>query len=476
MTAAHLVESTLLLGMAIAAAHLPRLAARTRYAVVFLALLKFAVPWKWPASNGGTIEIAIPGPIAATSQRLASATPPLWPLILQVIWLSVAAALFLLIVRRARRAVAEALDGAVPAPAREQALVPLRGVVLLRAPGAAAPAAIGIVRPRIVIPASLDLAGDELAAILAHECAHVARRDNLLALIDAALGAALWFHPLVWMARRILARAREEACDEAVVARGGASAEAYLGALAKVCRAAVAPRVAGVSCIVSNTIRERMNAIMNLSRRRPLPHRLVVAAAVALLAAASLLHAQEKPCQYVMKVALGHDSHGNYEFDIAVIDKTTGDTIAHPHLHTPPGVPASITSNDTKPPFKIDVTGDAGGNASARLQILDAAGNVVATSAYKVTNTTTSSKQTHTSSSSGSDTISINLRDADLKDVVTKFAAIANLETRIDADVDGKVNAEFHDVPWDQALKQILFTQGCEFEVDGRTMHVRRIR
>ena len=469
MTAAHLVESTLLLGMAIAAAHLPRLAARTRYAVVFLALLKFAVPWKWPASNGGTIEITIPGPIAATSQRFASAAPPLWPLVLQAIWLAVAAALFLLIILRARRAVAEALEGAVPAPAREQALVPRRGVVLLRAPGAAAPAAIGIVRPRIVIPASLDLADDELAAILAHECAHVARRDNLLALIDAALGAALWFHPLVWLARRILARAREEACDEAVVARGGGSAEVYLAALAKVCRAAVAPRVAGVSCIVSNTIHERMNAMMNLPLRRPLPHRLVVAAAVALLAAASLLHAQEKAGMYVMKVALGHDSHGNYEFDITVIDKTTGDTIAHPHLSTPPGVPASITSTDTKPPYKIDVTGDAAGNASARMQILDAAGNVVATSEFKST-----TKHTHTSSSTNN--ISINLHDADLKDVVTKFGAIANLETRIDADVDGKVNAEFHDVPWDQALKQILFTNGCEFEVDGRTMHVRRIR
>ena len=35
---AHLVESTIVLAIAIAAAHLPRLAARTRYAIVFLAL------------------------------------------------------------------------------------------------------------------------------------------------------------------------------------------------------------------------------------------------------------------------------------------------------------------------------------------------------------------------------------------------------------------------------------------------------
>jgi len=42
-----------------------------------------------------------------------------------------------------------------------------------------------------VIPAALQLEDDELEAILAHECAHVARHDNLLALIDAAVGAAL---------------------------------------------------------------------------------------------------------------------------------------------------------------------------------------------------------------------------------------------------------------------------------------------
>ena len=38
----HLLESTLLLAIAILIAHIPRLAARTRYAIVFAALMKFA--------------------------------------------------------------------------------------------------------------------------------------------------------------------------------------------------------------------------------------------------------------------------------------------------------------------------------------------------------------------------------------------------------------------------------------------------
>ena len=244
---AHLVESTIVLAIAIAAAHLPRLAARTRYAIVFLALVKFAIPSTILAKPKGMIAISIPGPIAVTPHAFAT-TPSVWPAVVQAVWLSIAVALFLLILWRARRAVSEALDGAVLAPEREQAMLRCRGVVLLRSPGASAPAAIGIFRPRIVLPAALDLGDDELETILAHECAHIARHDNVLALLDAAAGAALWFHPLVWIARRILARAREEACDEIVVAR--VSADVYLAALAKVCRAAAAPRVAGVSCIV----------------------------------------------------------------------------------------------------------------------------------------------------------------------------------------------------------------------------------
>ncbi|HKS24736.1 MAG TPA: M56 family metallopeptidase [Thermoanaerobaculia bacterium] len=363
---AHLLESTFLLGIAIAAAHLPRLAARTRYAVVFLALLKFAVPWKFHPP-GGTIEISVPAPITAAAPHAFASAAPLWPAIVEAVWLSIAVALFILIIVRARRAASEALEGAVAAGE-------FRGVAVLRSPSLAAPAAIGILRPRIVIPAALDLGRDELEAILAHERAHIARRDNLLALLDAALGAALWFHPLVWIARRILARAREEACDEIVVAESGA--DTYLAALANVCRAAAAPRVAGVSCIVSNTLSERMEAIMTLSLRRALPHRIVVAAAVALLCAVTLVHAKEGTSR-----------------------------------HTEGGQP-----------------------------------------------------------------ITLQLQDADLKDVVRVFGQLTGFETKVDADVDGRVTVHFEDMPWDQALQRILAENKCEYEIDGKTIHVRRMR
>jgi beta-lactamase regulating signal transducer with metallopeptidase domain len=447
---AHLVESTLILGIAIAVAHLPRLAARTRYAVVFLALLKFAVPWKFHPP-GGTIEISVPGPITAVAPHAFASAAPLWPTVVQAIWLSVAVMLFVLIIIRARRAAAEALAGAIAAE-------DFRGVAVLRSPNMAAPAAIGILRPRIVIPADLDLGRDELEAILAHERAHIARRDNLLALLDAALGCALWFHPLVWIARRILARAREEACDEIVVARSGA--DTYLAALAKVCRAAAAPRVAGISCIVSNTLRERMEAIMTLSLRRALPHRIVVAAAVALLAAVTLVHAKDGTSRYTMQVSIDID-RGQYTFDIAVRDTTTNEIVAHPRVTTPAGVPAEITAGN----YKIRAVAEKDGHAEVVMKVLDENGNAV-----------DGLKTVYTVNKQAAQAITLHLQDADLKDVVRVFGQLTNLETKVDPGIDGRVSVHFEDVPWDQALQRILFENKCEYEIDGKTIHVRRIR
>lgn len=447
---AHLAESTLILGVAIAAAHLPRLAARTRYAVVFLALLKFAVPWKFHPP-GGTIEISVPGPITAAAPNAFASAAPLWPAILEAIWLSIAVALFILVIVRARRAAAEALEGAVAAGE-------FRGVAVLRSPNLAAPAAIGILRPRIVLPAALDLGRDELEAILAHERAHVARRDNLLALLDAALGAALWFHPLVWIARRILARAREEACDEIVVAQSGA--ETYLAALANVCRAAAAPRVAGVSCIVSNTLRERMEVIMTLSLRRALPHRIVVAAAVALLAGVTLVHAKEGTSRYTMQVGINID-RGQYVFDITVRETATNEIVAHPKITTPAGVPAEVTGGK----YVVRAVGQNDGHAEVTMTVLDDNGNVV-----------DGLKTVYTVNREGGQPITLHLQDADLKDVVRVFGQLTGFETKVDPDVDGRVSVHFEEMPWDQALQRILAENKCEYEIDGKIIHVRRMR
>ncbi|HEV7424999.1 MAG TPA: M56 family metallopeptidase, partial [Thermoanaerobaculia bacterium] len=296
----HLLESTLFLAIAILIAHIPRLAARTRYAIVFAAVMKFAIPSaivpRLLAAFGidlaemkATIVISALGPLSMES--LPQTAAPIWPVIVIAIWAAIAIALLARSFLRGRNGMRLALANAVAADdgvllrARERAGV-AKPIRLFRSPSIATPATVGLLRPIIVIPADTQLAGAELETILTHECAHVARRDNLLSVIESIAGSALWFHPLVWIARRVLNATREEACDAIVISSGDTNT--YLTALGKVCGAAIAPRAAGISCIVSNTIQERMNAIMRFGTRRLLPHRAVTTAVITLIAIATI--------------------------------------------------------------------------------------------------------------------------------------------------------------------------------------------
>jgi hypothetical protein len=56
--------------------------------------------------------------------------------------------------------------------------------------------------------------------VLAHELAHIARRDPLRHVLTRLVVAAYWFHPLAWLAARQARAAQEQACDEAVLALG----------------------------------------------------------------------------------------------------------------------------------------------------------------------------------------------------------------------------------------------------------------
>jgi beta-lactamase regulating signal transducer with metallopeptidase domain len=89
------------------------------------------------------------------------------------------------------------------------------------------PLAVGYVRPIIMLPSSLlsKLDQQQLLQVLIHECAHARRRDALAALYQRLLLAIFWFHPLVYVASRLLDGVREEICDNYVL--GAASAKSY---------------------------------------------------------------------------------------------------------------------------------------------------------------------------------------------------------------------------------------------------------
>lgn len=101
------------------------------------------------------------------------------------------------------------------------------------------PLLLGGARPAILLPASLvETARDaELQLVLAHELAHLKRRDFLWSSVVAAAHALFFFHPLVWLGRQQYRLAQEMACDELTVGTTGASTREYAELLLKVATA-----------------------------------------------------------------------------------------------------------------------------------------------------------------------------------------------------------------------------------------------
>jgi beta-lactamase regulating signal transducer with metallopeptidase domain len=485
----HLLESTLLLAIAILIAHIPRLAARTRYAIVFAALMKFAIPSAIVprilaafgidlAGMKGTIVISALGPLSMTN--LPETAAPIWPMAAFAIWAVITAALLARSFVRGRASVRLALSNAIDADdralahARERAGV-TNAVRLVRSQSIATPATVGLLRPIIVIPANTELAGAELETILTHECAHIARRDNLLSVIESIAGSALWFHPLVWVARRVLDAAREEACDAVVISSGDANT--YLTALGKVCGAAIAPRAAGISCIVSNTIQERMNAIMRFGTRRLLPHRAVTSAVIAVLAAVTIGSGVAKALpqststdtasRYEVRASAKRDAASNFVFDITVRNRETGE-ITTSHFQSLPNETftkkwGSVDKNGVEQETVIRAVGRDDGTATVNVDIKGEAPMVV-----RIVPKTASPK------SSSDEPISLDLKDADIRDLLRTFAKLTNTDIVADPDITGKVTVSLHEIPWTEALAKILADANLRQERVGNTIYVHR--
>ncbi|TWT66691.1 M56 family metallopeptidase [Allorhodopirellula solitaria] len=82
------------------------------------------------------------------------------------------------------------------------------------------PLAAGIFAGSVVLPKGLIAKSNptELAEVLVHEVAHVVRRDPIVVLLQNLVAAIYWPHPLVRKLNRELAKAREEVCDNFVLA------------------------------------------------------------------------------------------------------------------------------------------------------------------------------------------------------------------------------------------------------------------
>ena len=86
---------------------------------------------------------------------------------------------------------------------------------LYRSERAGFPFVLGLIHSKIYLPVNLD--EDAMAHVIAHEQAHICRRDHWWKPLGFLLLTVYWFQPLLWVAYVLLCRDIELACDEKVI-------------------------------------------------------------------------------------------------------------------------------------------------------------------------------------------------------------------------------------------------------------------
>lgn len=74
----------------------------------------------------------------------------------------------------------------------------------------------------------------------------------------------------------------------------------------------------------------------------------------------------------------------------------------------------------------------------------------------------------------GGEPISINLKDADIRDVMKTFSLATNMTILVDDDIRGTVTVTERDTPWMDAFDHILRDANLRYERSGNTIQVHR--
>jgi TonB family protein len=154
------------------------------------------------------------------------------------------------------------------------------------------PATVGLLSPTLLLPPGFldNLSAPDLDAVLAHEFAHMRRRDFAKNLLYGLISLPVAFHPALWLTRARLAETRELLCD-AMAAEAVGGRDTYARSLMRLASALsdrAAPRVLHAIGIFDANIFERR--IMHLTRRSLAPgraRRFAIAAACAAIALAT---------------------------------------------------------------------------------------------------------------------------------------------------------------------------------------------
>lgn len=272
--------------------------AAVRHGLWVAAAIKFLVPFSLLFSAGALVSFATPadaGPppfgveldVAApvispaiSLQEAAHATAPLLLIGLAIVWLA-GAAFVATRWLRAWRAAESITRAARPAPDLPPDIRITDADI--------EPAVARVIDPVVLLPATLlrRLPPAQLDAVVAHERAHVARRDNLVSHLQRGVETLFWFYPLVWWIGRRQVDERERACDERVLEQGH-DGTAYAEGILAVCRLSFAATCSpATASALSGDLSLRVKSILGDARPRALSFMKFAALSIATIAVAA---------------------------------------------------------------------------------------------------------------------------------------------------------------------------------------------
>lgn len=169
-----------------------------------------------------------------------------------------------------------------------------RRVVLRWSADVPTPMTGGIRRPTVLLPAAAkDWTAERRAVVLAHELVHVRRADALRQVLARLALTVYWFHPLSWVAARLAALSREQACDEEVLALGTRPSDYASHLLDLAATMGPLPAVLTIPMIQRSNLERRLMAI--LAPRRPRRSALLATGVLVFVAGVGLSAAIARP-------------------------------------------------------------------------------------------------------------------------------------------------------------------------------------
>jgi len=142
------------------------------------------------------------------------------------------------------------------------------GIRVVVCPGLKLPATAGLLRPVILLPVEApDWTTERLKMVLAHEAAHVKRRDWAWQVLAQLACAMHFFNPLAWIAARRLRIESEHACDDFVL-QVGIEPASYAQELLNIAQGVRFSLHGAVGIASSGNLESRLRSIVARDRNR----------------------------------------------------------------------------------------------------------------------------------------------------------------------------------------------------------------